>query len=125
MPDEFTQVIIPSGAYNAQDHVAIREMYTDDAISMPDDAPMLVGKAVIKKDLESSFANKKARKTVTYETTEVFGDENRVTETGTVIARDATGKVAYTEKYMAIWEKCNGRWQVIREIYNHDFQLKN
>lgn len=107
-------------AANAGDAATILDMYADDAISMPDDAPMLVGKAAIRKDIETGFANRKNPKTVTYETVDVFGDENRVTETGTVIARDATGKPAYTEKYMQIWEKRNGRWQVIREIYNHD-----
>jgi ketosteroid isomerase-like protein len=98
--------------------------YADDAISMPDDAPALVGKAAIQKDIEADFASSKNQKTVTYETVEVFGDENRVTETGTVVAKDATGKVAFTEKYMQIWEKRKGGWQVIREIYNHDSKVR-
>lgn len=68
--------------------------------------------------------NRKSANTVTYETLEVFGDENRVTETGTVVARAPSGKVAYTEKYMAIWEKRKGKWQVIREIYNHDSKAR-
>jgi uncharacterized protein (TIGR02246 family) len=111
-------------AANTGDAATILAIYADDAISMPDDAPALVGKAAIQKDMEADFASSKIRKTVTYETVYVFGDENRVTETGTVIARDATGKVAYTEKYMQIWEKRKGRWQVIREIYNHDSKAR-
>jgi uncharacterized protein (TIGR02246 family) len=109
-----------ANAANARDVATIMDLYAEDAISMPDGAPALVGKAAIQKDIEADFASSKNRKTVTYETVEVFGDENRVTETGTVIGRDATGKVAFTEKYIQIWEKRKGRWQVIREIYNHD-----
>ena len=111
-------------AANTGDAATILAIYADDAISMPDDAPMLVGKAAIQKDIEADFAIRKNPKTVTYETVDVFGDENRVTETGTVIGKDATGKVAFTEKYIQIWEKRKGRWQVIREIYNHDSKAR-
>jgi uncharacterized protein (TIGR02246 family) len=113
-----------ANAANAKDAATILDLYADDAISMPDDAPALAGKSAIQKDMEADFASSRIRKTVTYETVEVFGDEKRVTETGTVIAKDATGKVAYTEKYMTLWEKRNGRWQVIRDIYNHDSKVR-
>lgn len=113
-----------ANAANARDVATIMDLYAEDAISMPDGAPALVGKAAIQKDMEADFASSKNRKTVTYETVEVFGDENRVTETGTVIGRDASGKVAFTEKYIQIWEKRKGRWQVIREIYNHDAKAR-
>jgi ketosteroid isomerase-like protein len=150
-------------AQTAGDVATVLALYSEDAVTMGDDRPAVVGKAAIQKDLEEAFAKRKPgettsfettevfgdentvtevgkaaiqkdmeadfassriRKTVTYQTVEVFGDENRVTETGTVIAKDSTGKVAYTEKYMAIWEKRKGRWQVIREIYNHDSKAR-
>lgn len=113
-----------ANAANARDAATILDLHADDAVSMPDDAPALVGKAAIQKDMEADFASSRIRKTVTYETVDVFGDENRVTETGTVTARDATGKVAYTEKYITLWEKRNGRWQIIRDIYNHDSKAR-
>ena len=91
---------------------------------MPDDAPALIGKSEIQKDVENSTANSKGIISVTYITEEVFGDEQLVTERGKVIANDTSGKVAYTEKYMQIWEKRNDKWKVIREIYNHDARKK-
>lgn len=111
-------------ASNNKDAATILDLYAEDAISMPDDAPMLVGKAAIKKDLEMNFAKRKKASFITFETMEVFGHERMVTETGKATVRDASGKVAYTEKYMAIWEKRKGRWQVIREIYNHDSKAR-
>lgn len=115
-----------ANAVNTKDATTIMSLYADDAISMPDDAPALIGKAAIQKDVETdtSTANRKGLISVTYITEEVFGDEQLVTERGNVIAKDSSGKVAYTEKYMQIWQKRNDKWQVIREIYNHDARKK-
>jgi uncharacterized protein (TIGR02246 family) len=113
-----------ANAVNTNDARTILSLYADDAISMPDDAPALIGKAAIQKDVETSAANSKGLISVTYITEEVFGDEQLVTERGNVIAKDSSGKVAYTEKYIQIWEKRNDQWQVIREIYNHDARRK-
>lgn len=113
-----------ANAVNTNDVRTILSLYADDAISMPDDAPALMGKAAIQKDVEASTANSKGLISVTYVTEEVFGDEQMVTERGNVIAKDSSGKVAYTEKYIQIWKKRNDQWQVIREIYNHDTRRK-
>jgi len=51
------------------------------------------------------LAKRSKGETATYETMDVFGDGNIVTETGKTTVKDANGKVAYTGKYMAIWEK--------------------
>ena len=37
---------------------------------------------------------------------------------------NAAGTVTYTGKYMAVWEKRNGKWLVIRDIYNDDMKEK-
>ncbi|HMS98415.1 MAG TPA: SgcJ/EcaC family oxidoreductase [Saprospiraceae bacterium] len=113
-----------ANAVNNKDAATILNLYAEDAISMPDDAPALKGKAEIKKDVEASTARSKGLINMTYITEEVFGNDKLVTETGIAIAKDTLGKVLYTEKYMALWEKRNGRWQIIREIYNHDAKQK-
>jgi len=66
---------------------------------------MAVGKAAIRKSIEEGLAKRSKGETATYETMDVFGDGNIVTETGKTTVKDANGKVAYTGKYMAIWEK--------------------
>jgi uncharacterized protein (TIGR02246 family) len=107
-------------AYNAKDVATIMGFYADDAISMSDDQPMLVGKAAIQKGLEAEMTNRKANGKITFETLEVYGDETRVTEIGKSTMTDATGKVIYGGKYMAVWEKRNGKWLTIRDIVNDD-----
>lgn len=111
-------------ASNAKDAVTILAYYADDAISMPDDKPMIVGKSAIQKDIEEMFAKNKEGSVVKYETLDVYGNENTVTETGKGTTTNATGEVTYTGKYMVIWEKRNGKWLVIREIYNDDAKQK-
>lgn len=111
-------------ASNTKDAATILDFYADDAISMPDDAPMLVGKAAIKKDIEGDFAKRKEGNSVVYETMDVFGDDKLLTEVGKTTVKDAAGKVTYTGKYMALWEKRNGKWLCIRDITNDDAKEK-
>lgn len=113
-----------AAADNSRDANAIAAFYSDDAISMSNNAPMKVGKAAIQKEMEESLAKRTKGESVAYETLEVFGDENTVTEIGTAISKDASGKVIRTGKYMAIWEKRDGKYICIRDIYNTDTAAK-
>ncbi|SEF84967.1 YybH family protein [Algoriphagus boritolerans] len=109
-----------AAADNARDVNAILAFYSDDAVTMGSGEPMSVGKAAIQKTIEAGFAESPDGGTVTYEVLEVFGDENQVTEVGKSTRMDATGKVTSTGKYMAIWEKRDGKYVCIRDIGNSD-----
>jgi len=43
-----------------------------------------------------------------------------VTEVGKTTVTDSTQKVIYAGKYMAVWEKRNGKWLTIRDMSNDD-----
>jgi len=107
-------------ADNTRNASAIAAFYSDDAISMSNNVPMTVGKAAIQMETEEYLAKRTKGETVAYETLEVFGDENMVTEIGTAITKDASGKVIRTGKYMAVWGKRDGKYICIRDIYNSD-----
>jgi ketosteroid isomerase-like protein len=109
-----------AAASNSEDVATIVGFYADDAISMNDDKPMLVGKAAIQKGVEEEMARHKDNEKVVFETLDLYGDENRVTEVGKTTVTDSTGKVVYRGKYMAVWEKRNGKWLTIRDIVNDD-----
>ena len=113
-----------AAADNARDANAILAFFSDDAISMTNNAPMTVGKADLKKSIEDGLAKKAEGETVAYTTLEVFGDGNVVTEIGKSESKDAAGKVIRTGKYMAIWEKRDGKYVCIRDIYNDDTLMK-
>lgn len=113
-----------AAADNARDAAALAAFYADDAVSMPGNKPMVTGKEAIKKDIEASMAKKPKGATIAFEIMDVFGDDNQVTEVGKTIVKDATGKVTYTGKYMAIWEKRDGKYLCVRDIGNDDVKEK-
>lgn len=113
-----------AAADNARDADAVAAFYADDAWSLSNDKPTIVGKAAILEDIRSGMAKKAAGATVAYETLEIYGDENTVTEIGKSTTKDATGNVTSTGKYMAVWEKRDGKYLCIRDIYNNDAKEK-
>lgn len=113
-----------AAADNARNANAISAFYADDAVSLSNNKPMLVGQAAILKDIEADMAKRVKGSTVSYDVMDVFGDENTVTEVGKATYKDAAGKVISTGKYMAIWEKRIGKFICIRDIYNNDAKEK-
>jgi uncharacterized protein (TIGR02246 family) len=113
-----------SNADNARDVNALAAFYADDAVSLANNQPMLVGNASIRKDIEASIAKRPNGNTVAYEVMDAFGCDNYATEVGKTIRKDSTGKIISTGKYMAIWEKRNGKWICIRDIGNEDIKEK-
>ncbi len=113
-----------AAADNARNANAVAAFYADDAMSLANNKLISVGKAAIKKDIEESMAKRAKGSTVSYDIMDVFGNENTVTEVGKSTFKDASGKVISTGKYMAIWEKRNGKFICIRDIYNDDVKEK-
>ena len=111
-------------ADNARDVNALAAFYSEDAVSMSNNAPMVVGYAAIKKDMEAGMAKRPKGVTTSYDVMDVFGSGDYVTEVGKTTRKDSTGKVTKTGKYMAIWEKRDGKWICIRDISNDDVKEK-
>ncbi|MSP84377.1 MAG: nuclear transport factor 2 family protein [Flavobacteriaceae bacterium] len=106
--------------YNAGDFNNLITLYADDALRLPSNQTIITGKAAILKDMEEKRTKTKKGETNTSETTDVFGDENTVTEVGRTIQKDASGKVKSTGKYITIWKKVNGKFVTVREMWNDD-----
>ena len=113
-----------ANADNARDVKAVSAFYAEDAVSMGTNQPMMVGRAAIENDVATYVGKRAKGSTVSYDVMDVFGCENYVTETGKTTRKDSTGKVFYTGKYMAVWEKRDGKWICIRDISNDDVKEK-
>lgn len=113
-----------ANADNARDANALAAFYADDAVTLSNNQPMLSGKAAIQKDLEATMAKRPKGSTVSYDVMDAFGCDNFVTEVGKTTYKDAAGKVYYTGKYMAVWEKRDGKYVCIRDIGNDDVKAK-
>jgi ketosteroid isomerase-like protein len=106
--------------FNSGDLNSLLSLYADDAIRLPNNQSIISGKEAIKKEMEIEQTKLKKGYTNTSETTDVFGDENTVTEVGRTIRKDASGKVKSTGKYITIWKKVNGKFVTAREMWNDD-----
>lgn len=107
---------------NARDLNRLLELYADDAVQLPNNQPMLIGKAAIQKNDEVSFINRAKGQMEIGQTVDVIGDENLVTEIGKATQTDSTGKVISIGKYMIVWKKINGKYLIIREMWNDDLK---
>jgi uncharacterized protein (TIGR02246 family) len=113
-----------ANADNARDAKAVAAFYSDDAVTLDNNRPMAVGRAAIEKSVETSLAKKTKGVTTAYEAMDVFGCDNYATEVGKITQKDADGETTYTGKYMALWEKRDGKWICIRDIANDDVKGK-
>jgi len=109
-----------AAAVDAKDLNATVAFYAEDAVSLSNNQPMISGKAAITKDVETWFSKRDPGTTTAYDVVEVFGNEDLVTEIGKTTIKDANGNAIRTGKYMAIWEKRNGKYICIRDISNDD-----
>lgn len=107
-------------AMTAQNSEAVLAFYADDAVSMSDGKPSDIGKDAIRKDLMESYAQRRKGLVTTYDVIDVYGSKSQVTEIGKTTVKDASGKVIYTGKYMAVWEERNGDYICVRDISNGD-----
>ncbi len=107
-------------AMNKKDMKTLLTLYADDAVTMSNNALPSTGKAAIQKQIEQDFASKQDYATLSFETIDVFATGNLATETGKTIYKDAAGKEVKTGKYMAVFEKRDGKYICIRDISNMD-----
>lgn len=113
-----------AAADNARDSMAVAAFYADDAVTYSNNRPAIAGKEAIQKDIAAGMAKRKKGAKVAYDVVEIFPGDNTVTEIGKITTKDSTGKVFYTGKYMAVWEKRNGKYVCIRDISNDDEKEK-
>lgn len=109
-------------AYAAGDVAGVAGLYADDAVLSPPGAPAIRGGAAIRdywaKDIAASAG---AGITFTFATDSDVGvDGDLGWESGSVTVSDKSGAVLDHAKYVTVFRKKDGRWLMIRDIYNSD-----
>lgn len=107
-------------AQNAGDVAAIMAYYASDAISLPNEKPVASGSEAIMNYLKEDIAANMTKQTSTFEVVDLFADGRYVVETGKSTNRDSTGAIGSTGKYMSLFEKREGKYVCIRDIFNTD-----
>ncbi|HZF62865.1 MAG TPA: nuclear transport factor 2 family protein, partial [Chitinophagaceae bacterium] len=92
-------------AMNRKDINALMALYTDEAISMQDGAPTLIGKAAIQAQQEKDFAAPGRFASISFQTQDVYGTADEVTEVGTSSEKNTAGTETGTGKYMVVYKR--------------------
>lgn len=110
-----------AAATNAGDAEALGMLYAVDAVSMPPNAPSLVGRAAIIADAAENFAAMTANLNSSSEGHYLMGD--MAIDWGTYLfagtPKDSDITFEQEGKYVAIWKlQPDGSWQIVRDIWN-------
>jgi ketosteroid isomerase-like protein len=110
-------------SYNAGNADSILERYADDAVLMPPGAPAVNGAAAMKEYLKKDMTEAAAGGVVLAIDTSraalaVSGDF--AWRSGTFALRDRNGATLDTGKWLEVWRKADGKWRIVRDIWNTD-----
>ncbi len=107
-------------AANAKDAEAEVAYYADDANSLTPNKPTLVGKAAILANTKEQMAKDTTEGgSIRFEIVDLYASGDLVVEVGKSISTDADNNET-TGKYVSIFEKRDGKYICIRDIYNRD-----
>lgn len=109
-------------AFGAGDADAIGELYAEDAVLCPPDAPAVHGSAAIREywanDIAASAPN---RVSFAFGSDKVIGVSGDLAfESGSLSATDKSGATVYRGKFLVVYRKADGKWHMIRDIWNSD-----
>lgn len=110
-------------AENASDVDGILAYYADDAHSMVNNGPTAKGIDAIRAHTEEEMDDN--GNTIAFAVTDVWAFGNYAVETGTSTTTNASGEVINTGKYMSLFEKRDGKYLCIRDIWNSDMPRKD
>ena len=111
--------------YNKGDADGVANLYAEDALLMPPNAPAAKGRAAIRAFIAADIATTKAAgltlRAASVTGVGVNGESGWVS--GTFVVLDASGKTVDTGKYMSLHRKSNGAWPYTYDIWNSDTAL--
>ncbi len=108
-------------AYNAGDADAVAALYADDGVVNNPGAPPARGPAIrgaIAKDVADSRAGGFSLKPAPESEVGVSGD--LAWEWNTFTVADSSGATVDAGKYVTVFQRKDGKWQIIRDIWNSD-----
>lgn len=112
-----------SKADNENNVDVLMAMYAEDAVTLPDNEPMVSGKEAIRARMVEQIAKDSSNTTAKYEVVDVFVGGDYVVEVGKSMHTDTAGNVN-TGKYMVLFRKtADGGYEVVREIWNEDKKM--
>jgi len=110
-----------NAAYNAGDADRIVALYADDAVVMPPNVAALTGHEALRQFLTKDMAAAKAAGLTAKDGTSAVGMSGDLAwHAGTSSVVDASGKTVETGNYVEVWRRVDGKWLMVRDIWNDD-----
>jgi uncharacterized protein (TIGR02246 family) len=106
-------------AQMAKDAEGVVVYYAGDAKSLPPNRPVAEGKDAILALTREQLAADTTTSSVRFEVVDLFAQGNLAVEVGRSITTETDGSQS-TGKYLSVFEKRDGKWICIRDIYNDD-----
>lgn len=103
------------------DKAAFGNLYAEDAEIFHDGSPSTIGRQNIVKVFEGWVRDSV---TGSYTTTGLWGNEDLLVEQGNGYFAHATGTWKSTGKYLLVWKKVDGEWQIFRDTWFSDPKVK-
>ena len=108
-------------AMNNRNAEALGFYYADDAVSLPNNQAVVRGKAAILARLKDEIKNDTNGFAFKFEVQEIIATGDKAIEIGKSTITDNNGN-AFTGKYISVFEKRDGKYVCIRDIWNNDAQ---
>lgn len=107
--------------YNNRD-LSGEDYYAEDATSFSQNKPPLVGKDAIDKSIREDLKMFQKGHQIAFVVNEVYpsNDGNQVVEIGSYRVSDSTATAIYTGNFMALFEKREGKYVVVRDMAASD-----
>jgi ketosteroid isomerase-like protein len=110
----------------AGDCDAAMALWAEDGVLMPQDVPMIEGRAAIRADCEADETPPPQEATITSLGIDGYGDlaVGHGTWSQTYVSEDAPEPLAISGKYVVVWRKqADGSWLYTKVIWNFDAPL--
>jgi uncharacterized protein (TIGR02246 family) len=109
-------------SFNAGNAGAVAALYTNDSVVMPPNAPIARGLDAIKEAIAKEIAGaKKAGVTFATGTPDELGMSGDLAwHAGSYTVKDKAGKAVDAGKFLEVWQKKDGKWRIIRDMWSSD-----
>jgi ketosteroid isomerase-like protein len=103
-------------AFNAQDAKKVAALYTEDAVAMPPNRPMVKGRAAIEADVQRDFKAGVSKLKLTPMESAITGNSGYEAGTSAV----TVGGKEMAGKYVVIYKRVGNQWLIAFDSYSND-----
>ncbi len=105
-----------AAAVAQHDGAALTALYAAGGQVLPPGGEPVKGREAIQKFWQSAMDSGVAA--IELKTVEIFGHGSTATEVGQYELRDASGKALDHGKYIVVWRRAGGNWQLLRDMFS-------